>query len=367
MVKVTQKAVTTTTVAAKSIGYHSVQLLYGIFDGCRIDKPIQLLLATPSRSVEKDDQHFLRSRLIKNLKVNGAILLGSAALFEFAALPLITSLCTPFSWVPLIADIGFEVLWFVPAYGICFIVSNSIYNDIANIYSISNKGYHLAHSGLVETPYEKIHEKVYRYGMVLSFLSSSFVTSFYANEYRWKQKGLELQHQSKIMDNNYAYFIGQGALLTALSFFCPPTIGMSIMLVGFPFLLLNAHHKNYEQRQEMFERVKPRKLYFSNLPLLKSAEQLSYLIFGLSAKLIQKTYAWLNQLQQTKNSRLALEHSMMLENKPIKAIEPPIEFREEVKTPMLFMGPRINNQFPLEKIVEEPVEILPRKWIKNKS
>lgn len=368
----------------KSVGYHGYLFGAGVLDGCRIDKPLRLLFSKPSSAEGNAQKSVLRSRLIKNLTLNGAILFGSTALFEFGALPLIESFCAPLSWLPWVADIGFDVLWFVPAYGVCFLASNAIYDDISKSYLPTTQAANtdartsdeisLAMNDKIALR-QPTENEVKRYGMVLpllgasgalfylpfvgpvlSFLSSSLVTSFYANEYRWNQQGISLEAQSKTMDHHFAYFIGQGALLTALSFFCPPTVGMSIMLLGFPLLMMNARHSSFEQRKQGFTAVKPSRLYLPNLPLFNTAAKISNMLFGVGTRWFMQGYQWLTKRQIALPQREIVLDVLDPQKYigPPKPLRPMPEFKFETGQPLLFMGNQVNGQYQQEKVIDTP-------------
>ena len=78
-------------------------------------------------------------------------------------------------------------------------------------------------------------------GTVLSFTLTAWLHSFYCFNYQWNMQGIPLKTQIALLEHNWAYFFGFGAVPWALvTFFGEPMISMGIYSMVFPFCILLA-------------------------------------------------------------------------------------------------------------------------------
>ncbi|TPX58496.1 hypothetical protein PhCBS80983_g03074 [Powellomyces hirtus] len=224
--------------------------------------------------------------------LNGLIFLGSIFVFDYAILPISRLLRSYAGIHPSPKDhtsdlfdtlfsMTYSILWVYPIYVLSFILNAIWYQRIAD------RSYRVQVGKPVSTPftYERLvktlTDEAYRglllfnfliqslaiyflpyAGPPLSFICFCWTASFYSFEYRWANKGWSLQQRVDHFESHWAYYIGFGLPVTALTFFFPQFISQGLFALLFPMYIImsNRAHPIPKQGQNIKSRFVPQRL-----------------------------------------------------------------------------------------------------------
>lgn len=290
----------------------------GLHDSLSLHHTLEIFLSLPS----------IRLPIIKCLLMNGLIFIGSIYLFNDVVKPLLwstsrslfslpnttpnESLFSPYSFLSFI----YHILWVLPLYIITYCVNLDFYDTVAkevDKYQLNkeNVATHINQTkkeDVGRTHPRKIAEVIYRFcfiwimiaqgwflskfipgalfpmlGLGLGFVSSSFLFSFYAFDYKWSFRGTDLSQSFRTIELDMSYFFGWGtpsALITSL-FSSSIFISLAIFATLLPFCLIQAIVVN----KQVTSNSNPRKF---KLSFLKPAEKIMAVIIVLLQPFLNK-------------------------------------------------------------------------------
>jgi len=223
---------------------------FGLRDAFRIDIPCIYLYISP----------IIRDRIWKCILMNGVIFLGSLIIFEYILIPILLLLLnceiSTESYIKSIIIYVFHIIWIYPIYFISLILNSDWYLEIANTaQDILNKNEkkpitiskHMTY--IAESIYQailftcillqiKLLSFIPILGPTLSAINLSCISGYYCFEYKF----LNMSLYSKIdyCETHWAYLLGFGIPLTAITLLLPNFIGLGLYSVLFPIFVLTS-------------------------------------------------------------------------------------------------------------------------------
>ncbi|KAI8587779.1 etoposide-induced protein 2.4-domain-containing protein [Geranomyces variabilis] len=264
--------------------------------------------AWPSALIAIYGSKTIQANAFKCLLLNGLLFLGSIFLFDYAVLPVSRSLrgyaataagdgggkspAVAGDLFDTLLGMTYSVLWVYPIYAISFILNAMWYQRIAD------RSYRVQVGKPVSAPFtydrllKMITDEAYRgllllnflaqsllvyfipyVGPALSFLCFCWVASFYSFEYRWASKGWSLQQRVDHFESHWAYYIGFGFPVTALTFFFPQFISQGLFALLFPVYIImsNRGHPQPKVGQNLPCKYLPQRLPIFRLAVRTNA------------------------------------------------------------------------------------------------
>jgi len=176
-------------------------------------------------------------------------------------------------------NICFWCVWMIPMYILSIILNALWYEGVANgsyhlyVYHTRNTHHHLKPKGLNVILTELIYRNLVfaafiaiaflfywipYVGGVIYFLSLCLIYSVYCHEYKWKNKGWELQKILSYFETRWLYFIGFGTPMTLLSFFFDYMISYAVISLMFLIFIPISFYGTTRQQK-----------YWPHIPFLK--------------------------------------------------------------------------------------------------
>ncbi|KAG9291658.1 hypothetical protein G9A89_022077 [Geosiphon pyriformis] len=279
-------------------------------------------LAWPSSLIIIYGSTTIRNRALKCFILNGVIFLGSIFFFNHITLPIlhalfrITFFSSRISSSETIEDtaeltittkskpfldsfviLAYQLLWVYPIFLLSFVLNAMWYQQIAD------RAYTLQYDKPpnLKLTYNRflmqLADEIYRaflfmnylcvstlvylvpfIGPLISFMLICWIYAFYSFEYKWINKGWNLEQRINYFEERWAYFAGFGFLFTLVTFFVNQFLSASIFAMAFPIYIIMANNALPMPRQNESARFSPYMPY--RIRIFWVARKLNDMIIG---------------------------------------------------------------------------------------
>ena len=149
-----------------------------------------------------------------------------------------------------------HILWFIPAYCICFILNNQFYQQLSDIVSLHPP----AKTRQLRTFSEEIYRALFLlvhfsllYSLelfsstlywIIGLPSIAWLYSLYAHEYVWARGGIPLEVRLARVESNVSYHFGFGLFSASIMMFTSILVGLALLSIAFSLAVLMASIKS---------------------------------------------------------------------------------------------------------------------------
>jgi etoposide-induced 2.4 mRNA len=286
------------------------QFVAGVIDAVSFHKTVIFFVLDDAGSKA------IKKRIVKCAVLNGVIFLGSLIFFEFVVMRVIHLFrdhlvsmtgATAETWsqhqtvgnvVDGLVFCLYQTLWTVPIYCLSFILNMIWYQEIADHAFAMEIGKPKAPS-VKRTIVNEIFGMLVRFcvtvqtimmsqipivGKFISFAYLSWSFSLYCFDYKWSQRGWNIEKRFEFLENNWAFFAGFGSPCTLVTIFFPHFIGYGVYALLFPLFLLLAMKSETENKLNEAGGAPP----CSPLPLLLPAKRATDKIIRIFGRQLEK-------------------------------------------------------------------------------
>ncbi|KAI9217657.1 etoposide-induced protein 2.4-domain-containing protein [Blastocladiella britannica] len=214
----------------------------------------------------------IRAAALKCVVLNGVLLLGSMLTYNLIIVAILafafginTSDPSDGAIVGSLLALLYTLLWVYPVFGLSFLLNSIWHQEIADeAQFIRRTQLKLTADVAPTTPQrtklkQTIVDDLYRalmgvvflsiagvmwlipfVGIPLAFAKTAWMYSMYSFEYKWIAEGWPLEARLKLIEKDWAYFLGFGFPTTLLTFFLPTVASNAIFAMLFPLYIVTA-------------------------------------------------------------------------------------------------------------------------------
>jgi hypothetical protein len=222
----------------------------GLFDYFSWFRVVRLLLKSRE----------LRGCFTRILTLNILLYLGSVVIIRDL---IITKLVLLYEVSRTLLLVISYVSWFIPAYCICFILNNQLYQQLADIVP--------SHPPAKTRQLRTFSEEIYRalflfvhfsllYSLelfspilywIIGVPSMAWLYSLYAHEYVWARGGIPLEARLARVEGNVFYHFGFGLFPASIMMFTSIPVGFALLSIAFSIAVLMASIKSSESSHNL--------------------------------------------------------------------------------------------------------------------